>query len=65
MPCPMPFETPYENEANEKRTNKSKVMEKKKIPYTNNVLNCVNNQTKNKNLHEIKCYSFYFFLIIC
>jgi hypothetical protein len=29
MPCPMPFETPYQNEAYEERTNKSKVMKKK------------------------------------
>ncbi len=29
MPCPMPFETPYKNEANEKRTNKNKEMKNK------------------------------------
>jgi len=28
MPCPMPFETPYKNEANEKNKNKNKEMKK-------------------------------------
>jgi hypothetical protein len=62
MPCLMPFETPYKNEANEERTNKSKVMKKKKILYINNVLNCMKYQIKNQNLHEIKCYPLFFFL---
>jgi hypothetical protein len=31
MSCPMPFETPYKNEANEKRTNENKEMKKQSL----------------------------------
>jgi hypothetical protein len=59
----MPFETFYKNEANEERTNKSKVIFLNAYTKKNNY--CIKREIKNQNLHEIKCYPFFFLLIIC